>query len=238
MQLLISVTDAEEARAALLGGATIIDVKNPAEAALGAAPIVDLREVSAVLPPGLPLSAALGESTAQHGQLALASYAAASLGAHYVKLALGRLDAGAALALLRAVRVGAQQANPGCSVIAVGYADAYAVGALDWQALPGIAAAAGVTGCLIDTARKDGRSLFDHCHEEALANWLAYCRELGLLTALAGALCVSDLPALRRLAPDIVGFRSAACQGDRVSGRVAAGLVAALATELTVDGRR
>jgi (5-formylfuran-3-yl)methyl phosphate synthase len=228
MQLLISVADAAEARAALAGGATIIDVKNPAEGALGAAPVAALRDVAAVLPSAVPLSAALGETGAQAGQLVLAAYAAASLGAQYVKIGLRTNSQPEALGVLRAVRDGATRANPACRIVAVGYADAAQVGALPWQSLPDLAREAGATGCLIDTALKNGRGLFSHCSPDALTAWLAACREHGLLAALAGTLTLADLPALRRLAPPIVGFRSAACQGDRVGGRVDAELVAAL----------
>ena len=49
---------------------------------------------------------------------------------------------------------------------------------------------------------------------------MALCREAGLLCALAGSLRASDVPRLRELAPDIVGFRGAACRGGRRDGRV------------------
>jgi uncharacterized protein (UPF0264 family) len=87
---------------------------------------------------------------------------------------------------------------------------------------------------MIDTALKDGRRLFDYCDEPDLARWLAECRQLGLLGALAGSLTPADLPAIARLQPDVVGFRGAACAGDRVNGRVTAELVAALRARLVV----
>lgn len=228
MQLLISVTDAEEARAALQGGADIIDVKNPAEGALGAAMVTALREVCTSLPPDRPSSAALGESTAQSGALALAAYGAATLGVSYVKVGLRTANPNEAVASLRAVRSGAHLANPACVVVAVGYADATRVGALPWTLLPEVAHAAQIGGCMIDTALKDGHTLFDYCDERALQRWLDTCRRAGLLCALAGSLGLADLPALRRLHPDVVGFRGAACRGDRAGGRVDATLVAAL----------
>ncbi len=228
IRLLISVTSVEEAQAALQGGADIIDVKDPAEGALGAASVAVLREVCALLPPDRPSSAALGESTSSAGALALAAYGAAALGVAFVKVGLRTTNPEEAVALLRAVRTGAHLANPACVVVAVGYADAERVEALPWSQLPEVARAARVGGCLIDTAVKDGRTLFDYCDEAALARWLETCRGAGLLCALAGSLGPSDLPVLRRLRPDVVGFRGAACRGDRVGGRVDADLVAAL----------
>jgi len=232
MQLLISVTSSKEAQAAIQGGADIIDVKNPAEGALGAAAVAALRDVCALLPAEGAVSAALGESNSEPGVLALAAYGAATFGVRYVKLGLRTADPASAMALLQLVQSSLRLANPECALIAVGYADAAEIGALPWRLLPEVAHAARIKGCLIDTAQKDGRHLFDHCPEPALTSWVAECREAGLLSALAGSLSLADLPALCRLAPDVAGFRGAACRGDRVNGQVEAGLVAALRAEL------
>ena len=228
MKLLISVTSAEEAQAAIQGGADIIDVKNPAEGALGAAGAATLRDVCALLPSEGGASAALGESNSAPGVLALAAYGAATFGIHYVKVGLRVADPAEAIALLQLVQSSLRLANPDCALIAVGYADAAEIRTLSWRLLPEMAHAARIKGCMIDTALKDGRRLFDHCDESALARWVGECREAGLLCALAGSLSHADLPALRRLRPDVVGFRGAACRGDRINGRVDAELVAAL----------
>lgn len=228
MQLLISVTSASEIEAALQGGADIIDVKNPAEGALGAAPVATLAELCRRLPPGRLSSAALGESDSPTGALALAGYGAATLGVRYVKLGLRTAEPAQAIALLQTVRTGVKLANLACGLIAVGYADAARVNALAWQLLPKLAHEAGIEGCMIDTALKDGPRLFDYCAEPDLEQWLAGCRRLGLLCALAGSLEAADLPAIARLRPDVAGFRRAACRGDRVNGRVEADRVAAL----------
>ncbi|MER3458082.1 MAG: hypothetical protein C4309_05110, partial [Chloroflexota bacterium] len=86
---------------------------------------------------------------------------AASCGADYVKVGLwGPQSEAEAIALLREVRR-AVSAFPNVAVIAAGYADAHRAGRLDPRLLPRIARDAGVTGCLLDTALKDGRGLFD-----------------------------------------------------------------------------
>ena len=59
--LLVSVRSAAEARAALLGGADLIDVKEPLRGSLGAADADRLREISEVVSGQLTLSAAWGE---------------------------------------------------------------------------------------------------------------------------------------------------------------------------------
>lgn len=228
MKLLISVTSAIEAQAAYQGGADIIDIKNPAEGALGAASVKALHDIQAALPPASSLSAALGESNSAPGVLALAAYGAVTFGVRYVKIGLLTPVPTEAITLLQQVQAALHLSNPECALIAVGYADAAEIGALPWKLLPEVARAAHINGCMVDTALKDGRRLFDHCAEATLAHWLAECRTVGLLGALAGSLSSADLPALRRLRPDVVGFRGAACWGDRVNGQVQADLVAAL----------
>jgi len=232
MQLLISVTDVAEAHAALNGGADIIDVKNPAEGALGAASPQALHEIGAMLPESMVLSAALGESFAPPGSLALAAVGAAAFGARYVKIGLRTPGLDEAVALLRVIQAALPLAGRDCTLIAVGYADAERVGALPWQTLPDVARAAGVGGCMLDTALKDGASLFDHCDVAELQRWLRACRASRLRCALAGALRGDHLALLNQLRPDLVGFRGAACRGDRVNGRVDATLVAALRSGL------
>lgn len=234
MQLLISVTSAIEAQAALQGGADIIDVKNPAEGALGAAPVAALQAICAMLPSDRPGSAALGDSNSSTGTLALAAYGAAMMGVRYVKLGLLTSNTEETIALLHTIQTSVHLANPTCGLIAVGYADAANHGALPWQLLPEIARAARIEGCMIDTASKDGRGLFDYCHEADLANWIADCRHAKLRCALAGSLQPKDLPALRRLCPDVIGFRGAACSGDRVKGQVEAERVAILHQALSL----
>ncbi len=60
-RLLVSVRSAEEARAAVRGGAAIIDVKEPARGPLGRADAVVWSQVRAVVPAAIPVSIALGE---------------------------------------------------------------------------------------------------------------------------------------------------------------------------------
>ncbi|MDP9399904.1 MAG: hypothetical protein M3P39_02930, partial [Actinomycetota bacterium] len=103
--------------------------------------------------------------------------------------------------------------DPGVVVIAGTYADAARVpaGPLPPRLLPLVARAAGVGGCLLDTAIKDGTRLFDWIAPEALAALVAEAQDGGLEVALAGALSLDDLPAVRATGADLAGVRSAAC---------------------------
>ncbi len=60
-ELLVSVRSVAEARAALAGGATLIDVKEPARGSLGRADAGAIEQILAAVGGRAPVSAALGE---------------------------------------------------------------------------------------------------------------------------------------------------------------------------------
>ncbi|MBA2637554.1 MAG: hypothetical protein H0U79_04920, partial [Solirubrobacterales bacterium] len=186
----MSVVDAEEARIALHGGADIVDVKNPAEGSLGAPSPGVIRGVRDAVPRHLPLSVALGDMPNLPGTAALAAAGAAACGATYVKVGLwGTSTEREATRLLEAVAE-AVEGYPGVSVVAAAYADAERVPSrpLQPQALVGVARAAGVAGCLLDTAVKDGRGLLDWLEPGELAGLVAQAHAAGLEMAFAGGL--------------------------------------------------
>ena len=236
MRLLISVVDAAEAAAAAAGGAEIIDVKDPSSGSLGRAPESWVRAIRGATPSHLPVSAALGDGPFDVGAAAGAR-ALAEVGARYVKLGLRCMTGGAAIDVLSAVRRGMPA---GVQLIAVGFADAHLASCPDPRALPDLASAAGADGCLIDTAVKDGRGLLDWLDERALSDFVGACHARGLLCGLAGSLRSVELPRIAAIQPDIVGLRSAACDGDRVTGRVSRQRVADLRLQLraeSIDGK-
>ncbi len=221
MDLLISVTTPDEVAAAVRGGADIVDIKNPVEGALGASFPDVIRQVRQVTPADLPVSAALGDVPNLPGTVALAALGAASCGVQYVKVGLmGPRQPAEAVYLLQRVRQAVDEYRPRVQVIATAYADADRVNALLPLELPAVAAEAGADGCLLDTAVKDGRNLFANLSDAQLIQFVHECRQHGLLSALAGSLSPADVLHVSAIGPDIIGFRTAACQGDRVHGRV------------------
>ena len=168
MRLLVSVTDASEARVAVEGDVDIVDVKNPAEGSLGAPGPGVIEQVREVVPPERPVSAAIGDLPNLPGTAALAALGAAHSGATYVKVGLwGTSTTEEAVAVLRAVR---DALDGGATVIAAAYADAERVsgGPLPPRAVVAAARQAGVGGCLLDTAVKDGRGLLEWLAPEVL----------------------------------------------------------------------
>jgi uncharacterized protein (UPF0264 family) len=215
MRLLVSVVDAAEARLALAGGVDVVDVKNPAEGSLGAPAPAVIAQVRAAVPAEQPLSVAIGDLPSLPGTAALAALGAARAGAAYVKVGLwGASTTAEAAAVLRSAR---EAVDGEAAVVAVAYADAARVPSrpLPPQDLVTAARDAGVSGCLLDTAVKDGRGLLAWLAPDALAEMVAEAHAAGLEMALAGELRAEDLPTVRATGADIAGVRSAACRDGR-----------------------
>jgi uncharacterized protein (UPF0264 family) len=214
MRLMISVVSAAEAREAILGGAEILDIKNPEEGSLGAQSPRIIREIKGIAGGKTEISAALGDMPNLPGTAALAALGAAHCGVDYIKVGLhGTYRESEAALLLNEVRQAVD--DFGVSVIAAGYADYQRAGVLNPDCLPRIAASAGVRGCLLDTAVKDGRSLFDFVDPGQLRRMSGQAHDAGLIFALAGALREKDLPLAMELGADVVGLRTAVCRNSR-----------------------
>jgi uncharacterized protein (UPF0264 family) len=102
-------------------------------------------------------------------------------------------------------------------VVASGYSDYRRIGSLPLSELPAIGRKAGVDVVMMDTGIKDGRSTFDFQTEDDLTGFVSMARSLGLQTAIAGTIKFENIPALKRISPDIIGVRGCVCGGDRNS---------------------
>lgn len=231
MRLLVSVADAREAREALRGGADIIDAKDPRRGALGAVDARELHAIVAAVDGARPVSAALGDAM-DEASLEGAARAGACARLAYVKVGFAGIDDAARVESLLAAAVrGAQVANGSTGVIAVAYADARRARTVPPARIIEAAERAGAMGVLLDTAFKDGGGLFDAMPEEDVAGWVRSAHAAALTVALAGTLVGADLGAARVLGADIVGVRTAACEGGR-TGRVTGERVAMVAASL------
>jgi len=222
MRLLVSVTCAAEAPAALEGGADLIDAKDSLAGALGAVSAQVLREIYAAVARRRPVTAALGDAGDEAAiEDAARSWVAA--GAALVKVGFAGIASADRVATLTTAAVrGARAATDGNGgVVAVAYADADRAASLAPADLVEIAARAGAQGLLLDTADKDGPGLRGLIAPGELAAWVAEGHDAGLFIALAGQLTADDLPFVRDAGADIAGVRGAACDGGR-TGRVTA----------------
>ncbi|MBA2682926.1 MAG: hypothetical protein H0U66_00340, partial [Gemmatimonadaceae bacterium] len=160
MRLLVSVRNADEARAALAGGAEIIDAKEPTLGALGPVSVEELRSIIEAVGGMRPVSAALGDS-GDADVLASAARAAAEAGAMFVKVGFADVrEIRAVRERLARVMDGALLPSSPCAVVAVAYADWDEVGGAAPSTVLAAAATEGAMGVLVDTVRKDGAGLF------------------------------------------------------------------------------
>jgi uncharacterized protein (UPF0264 family) len=208
MRLLVSVRNDAEAWLAVQGGAGFIDLKEPREGALGGLPVPAISAVVKLLRGrgvALPISATIGDVPMHEIDRIAASVAAVgACGVDYVKVGIEPAE--------HAEAVLDRLGDCGFAVVPVFIADR----GLDFG-LVARACTLGFPAVMADTADKRAGSLLDVVAENRLRRFVHEVQSAGRLAGLAGALRVQHLPALRRLAPDFAGFRSAVCHGDRSS---------------------
>jgi (5-formylfuran-3-yl)methyl phosphate synthase len=236
-QLLVSVRNASEAHQAVLGGADVLDFKNPARGSLGpvdaetiASACGRLRELTAAPLP--TVSAALGE-------LAEISFSRLPPEVRYVKLGLSGMRTRPDWRdIWRSTRDRFGRLNSAeVKWVAVAYADDIRADAPPVEEVLREAAHAGCAGLLIDTFDKGSGRLLELLDLMALRKLGRAAHGSRLFFALAGRLRLDDIPLLADAAPDIVAVRSAACEGDDRIAEVSAARVAALREALRGNHR-
>ena len=219
MRLLVSVRSAAEVDAAVAGGAEIVDAKEPSLGSLGAVSPAVLRAIAGALPPGTPLSVALGDpadARAVAQAVAALDGLVPGAGETFVKLGLTSVDGNDRTEELVTAAVAAASRSPILpAVIVVAYADHAMAGGPSADRVIELAARAGAWGVLLDTGIKDGRDLFDHIDPSALRRWIQAAHRSGLLAAVAGSLTEEGVRRLADQPADVVGVRGAACSGGR-----------------------
>jgi len=226
MRLLVSVRDVGEALAAAQAGADFIDLKDPADGALGGLGALRIAPIVAALRashPALPISATIGDVAPTQIDEVLRRVAEVSAcGVDYVKVGV----ACGGEALLAAL------ADCDAQVVPVILADA----GVDMRLVEAALALGAFPALMLDTADKGAGSLVERLEPSALFDFVATVRRHACLSGLAGALRGVDVPALREIAPDFAGFRSAVCDGPR-DGRLDPVCVRALRSRLAVPLR-
>jgi (5-formylfuran-3-yl)methyl phosphate synthase len=239
LKLLISPINETEAQEAIHGGADIIDVKNPLEGALGANYPWVIKNIKQLIPSGVELSCTLGDVPNLPGSVSLAAYGAAVLGVDYIKVGLyGFTNPKDATYLLTQACKAAKTINPNVKVVAAGYADAEKIGTLNPTLIPKIAKTAGAHIAMLDTATKNGTTLFTYQTTPQLETFIQTTHKYGLQAALAGSLRKQDIPTIKKLGADIIGLRGAACtNNNRNSGHITKQRVKELVTAMQEAGK-
>ena len=210
MRLLVSVRDADEAKAALAGGADIIDAKEPLNGPLGPVAPDTLHSITAIVGGTVPVSMALGDvgvDDVRSRTLALARSRVA-----FVKI--GFAGARRRRQLADDVRV-VTNAIGSAALVLVAYADHERADAPSPEDLIALAAQTRAGGILLDTHDKDGAALTTLMAPQELRGFVARARVGGRVVALAGKLAIEDLEWIREAGADVAGVRGAACDGGR-----------------------
>jgi hypothetical protein len=215
MQVLISPVSYEEAASILDCDVDIIDVKNVNEGSLGAQfPWYTRKVVALTQPRGLKTSATLGDLPYKPGTAALAAYGAAQCGVTYIKAGLyGTTTCEQAREVMDAVRQAVRMVSATSDVVAAGYADYRRFGGLNLHDLVQAAQAAQCDVVMVDTAIKDGATLFDALTLDEIETFIREGQAAGMRVALAGSLKAEHAAVLFELQPDIIGVRGAVCEG-------------------------
>lgn len=220
MKVLISVTRPDEAVEALEGGADVIDVKDPVKGSLGApdAALINsiMRSLRSVSHNDLATSVALGDDPTK-GQARELALVAERLAIDYAKAgSFGLKNVSNAIKVYRDLEASAKNLK----FVAVAYADYRVANCLSPVGVLKAAYKSDFKVFMIDTFIKNGISTFDYLNVNEILEIKELAHGMGLLFALAGSLGLRHVEVVHKVRPDIVGFRSAACGGDRIRQRV------------------
>ena len=221
--LLVSVRSAEEASAALEGGAGLIDIKEPRRGALGRASDEVIGEVVDCVAGRRPISAALGE-------LSELRHARTMPGLSFVKCGLANMGGSKRwqrLLLNLRERIGSPRQAP--ELVTVAYADWKNAASPPWQDVAEFALRKPGGVLLLDTFDKKGRSKAKKNRPATLLDWLTEgeirqlchdCHRAGVRIALAGSLRVRQILQLLDARPTWFAVRGAACEANTRDGAV------------------
>jgi uncharacterized protein (UPF0264 family) len=220
--MLASVCSEREAQLVRRAGVDIIDLKDPRRGALGALDTELVRRIVGRTDRSIPCSATIGDIPYRADLIETRIGAMAEAGVAFVKVGVfGDPYDADVLRMLRGL------SGRGIRIVLVLFAE---------DALPSdfhIYARHGIAGVMLDTRDKQTGSLRDKQPDRRLRAFVAGARRARLICGLAGSLAAADIPFLRGLGADYLGFRGALCRGRRRTGRLDAGLVRQLRASLS-----
>ncbi|MBE6486290.1 MAG: (5-formylfuran-3-yl)methyl phosphate synthase [Methanosphaera stadtmanae] len=227
MELLVSAINLEEAKEARLGGADILDVKNPKEGSLGANFPWVIKQISDYANGEIVVSTTIGDVPYKPGTVSLAALGSAVSGSDYIKVGLhGTQNYNQALEVMSAVVRTIKEYDENIIVVACGYADAYKIGSVLPEEIPHVAKDSQSDIAMLDTYIKDGHRLTDYMNNDELKVFVQTAHDYGLKVALAGSVNKNDVKMLNDIGCDIMGVRGCVCSGgDRNTGTINHNLV-------------
>lgn len=207
--LLVSVRDAEEAQAALAGGADLIDIKEPNAGSLGPASVETWQDILRVVDGRRPVSVALGELNTDP----ICEAGRQAEGMTFAKIGLAGCRSQESWS--DRWRIAIDCLAMGVAKVAVIYVDSKAADSPEPDEILRLAISFGCHAVLFDTFSKLQGNLFDHLHATEITRLSIAARSSGLKIVLAGSLSGRSVDQAMRLAPDFIAVRGAVCAGDR-----------------------
>lgn len=237
IKLLVSPKTIEEAKIAIVSQADYIDCKNPEEGSLGANFPWVIKRMKELIPLNSSqlLSATIGDFPNLPGSASLAALGAAVSGADIIKIGLkGPKNKEQGIKLMKNVVRAVKDYNNNILVVAAGYADFSRMKTSPkFLLIPEIATKSGADIAMLDTYIKDEKNLFDFLKVDQLLKFKNKAIKSNLKVALAGNLNIDLIPKIKIISPDIIGVRSAICEGnDRNKGMIKKDLIENLKQEL------
>ena len=207
-RMLASVANAAEAGVAVQLGADIIDLKDARRGALGAVSLDIARQSIAAVAGRSETSAALGDPPYNEEALLESARALAAMGVDHLKLAVDAptLD-----------RLGDSLSRLARDVALIGMI--FADEKPDFALLARLEKL-GFKGAMLDTRDKTRGRLIAHLEIVHLSEFCTQCRELKMMSGLAGSLEAPDVPRLLLVRPDVLGFRGALCHARDRQGAI------------------
>lgn len=221
-QLLISVTNVDEARIAMENGADFIDLKDPSDGALGALDIHEVSKITTYVNHTKLVSATIGNITFNRSvdtDIALARIRALVL-ANVDIIKIGFFDSQVinnrqknikecelSTKLLKAMQ--SMCLSKTVKFIAVLFAE----NTYHKHFINGLLEN-GFEGLMIDTMVKNGQSAIHFNHDEQFKEIADCAQAKGCWFGVAGSLQPQDITLLKYLNPTYIGFRGAACEGN------------------------
>jgi len=206
-QLLISVTSIEEAKIAIKSGTNIIDLKDPHHGALGALPkelICNIIQFVSSHNSSIKTSATIGDIPMEANLIQQHVIELIDTHVDFIKIGFFELDD--YQPVLDALR---QVTQRGVKLIAVLFAESkYPEELID--ALK----RAGFFGVMLDTAKKNGQTLFDYYSTDQLQNFARMVFKQNLILGLAGSLRLQHIALLKEITPTYIGLRGGVCIGN------------------------
>jgi uncharacterized protein (UPF0264 family) len=218
--LLISVRSADEVKAALDGGADLIDVKEPARGSLGIAEAEVVGAVIKAVKGKVPVSAALGEFSSN---LLTEAHWHMELKLDYVKWGLAGYTASVGWGedLLETRR----QLPAGMEAVCVAYADWERAKSVPPAELVKFAKRFRWRAFLLDTCVKDSKTLLNFMKPPEVTELVEGLRRGGVKVAIGGSLAPEQLKQLKDVNPNWYAVRGSACAGGKRDGTIDLGRV-------------